>query len=120
MFTSINQFKKYLFESYSEISNIINDNILKNNGIILTNTHIPYGLEYEISINNELAGFIRLSKHNNWIVVEAVDLKDKFQRKGYGTIIYQAILDSAIKIGMKGLYSPTYDFSSGQQRSPKA
>lgn len=113
MITTINEFKK-IFEYGENLTSIydkLSDILLKHN-IVLRN-HVLY-------INNIHIGEIRLTTHNNYIVMEMIYLNDNYQKQGYGTIIYESLLQVALQNNFKGIFSPAFDLSSGQQRSTKA
>lgn len=76
----------------------------------------------EIIINkdNKPIGELRCYIQKDLVVMEMIYLDKEYQKKGIGTKIYQALFDSAIETGLKGLYSYTFDSNTGQQRSEAA
>lgn len=113
MITTINEWKK-IYEFGNNLNHIYDDlsEILIKHNIVLKN--------WVLYINNEHIGEIRISTHEEYLVMEMIYLNDNKQKMGYGTIIYTSLLEVALKNNYQGIFSPAFDISSGQQRSTKA
>lgn len=100
MITTINEFKNHLNEHIIDKLKKVYDTLkiyLNENNIILDDTFLY--------VDNNFIGDIRLSTYENYIVMEMIDLKEKYQRLGYGTMIYKSLLKSALDNGYAGIFS---------------
>ena len=113
----------YINESNSNKDNLVDIfiNKLKNMGMGFTCSNDFSDEEIEIYLDNIHLCEMRIDEQKEWVGMDMIDIVEPMQRKGYGYIIYQTLLDSAIICGFNGIYSLAFDVNNtGQQRSPAA